>query len=200
MGRPRVYDDNTRSALLRAAEAIVEAGGAGSLSVRAVAHATGTTTRAVYSGFGSKEGLLNALAHRSFELLRDDIQRLPATEDPRHDLMEAALSVFRPMAIGHPSMFALAFLRAAPDLTFDEATRTVSREGYDLLRAIVQRLADADLLGGRTVDAATAEFNAMCQGLAATELRNPAMVGDDPPRVWRAAFTTLLDGFRSPVE
>jgi AcrR family transcriptional regulator len=104
MGRPRVHDDNTRRALLDAAEAIVESGGPGALSVRAVADATGTTTRAVYSGFGSKEGVLHALAERCFEILRDDIARLPSTDDPGRDLVKAALDVFRPMVIEHPSL------------------------------------------------------------------------------------------------
>jgi hypothetical protein len=63
----------------------------------------------------------------------------------------------------------------------------------------VQRLADAGLLGGRTVDAATLEFNAMCQGIAVAELHNSVLFGDDPVGVWRAAFATLLDGFRTPV-
>ena len=71
MGRPRLHDDATREALLGAAEALVEAGGPGALSVRAAADTIGTSTRAVYSIFGSKEGLLSALAQRSFELLRD---------------------------------------------------------------------------------------------------------------------------------
>ena len=63
----------------------------------------------------------------------------------------------------------------------------------------MQRLADADLLGGRTVDAATLEFNAMCQGLAASELHNSSLFGSDPTGVWRAAFETLIHGFRTPL-
>src|SRR6516165_7728964 len=102
MGRPREHDETTREALLVAAEAIEEQGGTAALSVRAVADAIGTSTRAVYSTFGSKDGLLNALAQRSFELLRDSIGRLPETDDPTVDLVNAAVDVFRPMAIEHP--------------------------------------------------------------------------------------------------
>ena len=69
MGRPTRHDDATRAALLIAAERLVETSGPGALSVRAVADQIGTTTRAVYSTFGSKEGLLASLAQRSFELL-----------------------------------------------------------------------------------------------------------------------------------
>jgi AcrR family transcriptional regulator len=199
MGRPRQHDETTREALLAAAETIVEQNGTGAVSVRAVADAIGTSTRAVYSTYGSKEGLLVALAERAFALLRDDIARVPVTDDPAQDLVDAAVRVFRRMAIDHPSMFALAFLRAVPDLHLNEQVRMTGREGMLLLRARIQRLADAGLLGGRDVGEATMQFNAMCQGLAATELRNPDLLGPDPERAWRAAFETLLGGFRSPM-
>jgi AcrR family transcriptional regulator len=168
--------------------------------VRRVADAIGTTTRAVYSGFGSKEGLLNALAQRCFDLLRDAITVLPETSDPARDLIDAAIKVFRPMAIEHPSMFALAFLRAVPDLKFNETTHAAAREGLLLLRQRVQRLADSGLLGGRDVALTTAQFNAMCQGMAATELRNAAFLGRNPTRAWRSAFEALVNGFAIPTQ
>jgi len=199
VGRPREHDDETREALLAAAERIVESAGPAALSVRGVADAIDTTTRAVYSVFGSKEGLLNALAQRSFVLLRDAMSVLPETSDPARDLIGAAVNVFRPMAIEHPSMFALAFLRAAPDLELDEDTRAASRAGLLLLRQRVQRLADAGRLGGRDVTMATAQFNALCQGMASTELRNPEFLGRNPAKGWRSAFEALVTGFETPA-
>ena len=69
MGRPREHDQATATALLDMAERAVEADGLAALSVRAVAADTGTTTRAVYSLFGSKDGLVVALGVRAYELL-----------------------------------------------------------------------------------------------------------------------------------
>jgi AcrR family transcriptional regulator len=199
MGRPKQHDDTTREALLAAAENLVEQRGAGALSVRAVADEIGTSTRAVYSTFGSKDGLLGALAKRSFDMLRDAIAELPRTNDPARDLVQAALMVFRPMAVEHPSLFRIAFLRAAPDVELGPEVSDAARAGYELLTERVQRLADADLLGGRDVQAATREFNAMCFGMAVTELLNPTQLGPDPQRAWCAAFQTLINGFRAPA-
>ena len=199
MGRPKQHDDATREALLAAAETLVDRGGTGALSVRAVADEIGTSTRAVYSTFGSKDGLLTALATRSFDLLRDAIAELPQTKDPARDLVEAALTVFRPMAVQHPSLFGIAFLRAAPDVSLGPEAGAAARAGYELLTERVARLADADLLGGRDPQTATREFNAMCFGMAVTELLNPTQLGPDPERAWRAAFETLISGFRTPV-
>jgi AcrR family transcriptional regulator len=197
MGRPRQHGDATREALLAAAEDLVERGGPSALSVRAVADEIGTTTRAVYSTFGSKEALVAALAKRSFEMLRDAIEDLPRTDDPVRDLIEAALTVFRPMAIEHPSLFRIAFLRAAPDVELGPDVGFAARAGYELLTERVKRLADAELLGGRDVQAATRQFNAMCFGMAVTELMNPAQLLPDPEQAWRAAFETLISGFRA---
>jgi AcrR family transcriptional regulator len=199
MGRPKQHDDATREALLAAAELLVERGGVGALSVRAVADEIGTSTRAVYSTFGSKEGLLAALAKRSFDMLHDAIAELPHTKDPARDLVRAALTVFRPMAVEHPSLFQIAFLRAAPDVPLGPDVAEAAQAGYELLGERVQRLADADLLGGRDPQVATREFNAMCFGMAVTELLNPTQLGSDPQRAWRAAFETLINGFRTPV-
>ena len=199
MGRPKQHDEATRDALLAAAEQLVEQGGTGALSVRAVAEEIGASTRAVYSTFGSKEGLLAALAKRSFDMLRDAIAGLPHTADPASDLIQSALTVFRPMAIEHPSLFRIAFLRAAPDVEMGPDVADAARSGYELLTERVQRLAESGLLGGRDVEEATREFNALCFGMAVTELLNPAQLEPDPERVWRAAFDTLISGFRAPA-
>jgi len=199
MGRPKQHDEATREALLAAAENLVERGGTGALSVRALADEIGSSTRAVYSTFGSKEGVLAALAKRSFELLRDAIDELPRTKDPARDLVQAALTVFRPMAVEHPSLFQIAFLRAAPDVPLGPDVADAASAGYELLTQRVNRLADADLLGGRDAQSATNEFNAMCFGMAVTESLNPARLGPDPEQTWRAAFETLLSGFRTPI-
>jgi AcrR family transcriptional regulator len=108
VGRPREHDDLTALALLDAAERLVAADGIEALSVRRVAGAVGTTTRAVYSVFGSKDGLVVALGARAFDLLRAAIDLVPATDDPAADLVEAGVGVFRRFVLQHPALFRLA--------------------------------------------------------------------------------------------
>ena len=195
MGRPREHDESTRFALLEAAERLIEAGGPDAVSVRTVADEVGTTTRAVYSLFGSKQGLLVALAGRAFDLLAERITALPVTKDPAGDLVEAGVHVFRHMAVGHPSLFRLAFQRVVPDLP-----RAYSPgDPFGLLCERVARLEEASGLGGRTVDQAANQFNALCEGLANVELRIPGKLGDDPEQAWRDALATLVAGFGVPA-
>ena len=65
MGRPKEHNAATRAALLQAAEQMIATHGMDALSIRGVADAVGTTTRAVYSLFESKAGLLLSLIHIS---------------------------------------------------------------------------------------------------------------------------------------
>lgn len=195
MGRPKEHNEETRLALLDAAERIVANEGPEALSVRAVADAVDVSTRAVYSTFGSKAAMLDALSQRAFEMLFSEISRLPFTEHPDHDLVEAAVRVFRPMAIGHPSLFRLALLRVVPDLEVGQDTRDTSARAFQLLTERFERLEAAGLLVGQDPRSAAITFNALCEGMATTELRMNDRLGQDSEQVWRQAFTVLIAGF-----
>jgi AcrR family transcriptional regulator len=194
VGRPREHDEQRRDALLEAAERIVEGGGLDALSVRRLADEVGTTTRAVYSLFGSKDGLVVALGGRAFELLGAEIEALPQTSDPAADLVDAGAAVFRPFAVGHPSLFRLAVQRTLAPPQLAAGFRAPATEALAGLRARVERLKAAGLLGRRAVRDAVCEFHALCEGLAAVELRGLMPAGREE-RIWRDALTALVRGF-----
>jgi AcrR family transcriptional regulator len=191
MGRPREHDDQTAVALLDAAERLVEAEGAAALSVRRVAHEIGTTTRAVYSVYGSKDALLAALGRRAFEILGREIAHLPATDDPAGDLVEAGVVVFRRFVVVHPSLFRIGFLHTAVTAPAVDGFRPAASDALGGLFARVERVADADLLGGRSIRDAVFEFDALCEGLAVAELRGH-VAGED---IWRDALGVLVRGW-----
>lgn len=199
MGRPKEHDERTALALLDAAEQTIEAGGLHAVSVRGVAHAVGTTTRAVYSLFGSKDGLLVALGARAFAMLGSAVRALPETDDPAGDLVEAGVAVFRGFVTEHPILFRIGFRRGLvpPELTAQfEAARLDALAG---LVAKVARLERARLLGGRSVEDATRHFDAICEGLAEMELRMELPTGEEE-RIWRDALTALVVGLAIPPE
>ncbi|SRR6266568_3749479 len=196
MGRPREHDEHTAAALLDVAERTIAEHGVGALAVREVAHSAGTTTRAIYSLFGSKDGLLAALAAGGFEMLREGLDAIPVTADPRGDLIDAAL-MFRRFAIGHPALFSICFQHADP------ALRPRYRETATVVFAVLEHrfepLAAAGLLGGRSTLEAATQFHALCEGLAALELRR-SLVAPDRERIWRNAVRALITGFADQVQ
>ncbi len=193
MGRPRRHDEQTRERLLNAAEQSVEADGIDSLTVRGVADAIGTSTRAVYAVFGSKEGLVIALGARGFDLLRRELETLPVTEDPAADLVEAGLKVFRPFVLAHPALFRIGIQRDLPDPALAAGFVVPANAALDGLKARIERLSSAGLLGKRSVGEATWGFHALCEGLAAMELRNHPSPAEGE-RLWRDSLTAMVKG------
>lgn len=197
MGRPRLHDARTASALLDEAERIVESGGLDALTVRRVAAAAGTTTRAVYTAFGSKEALVIALGARGFDLLREALEALPQTADPADDLVEAGVSVFRRFAVDHPTLFRISIQRALPDPSLFAGYVEAAREALVVLHGRIARLEMDGRLGGRSVADAATEFHSLCEGLAAMELRGMLRDGEWE-RIWRDALAALVRGFALP--
>jgi AcrR family transcriptional regulator len=198
MGRPRIHDDATAAALLDAAERIVAADGPDALSLRRVAHQAGTTTRAVYSLFESKEGLLVALGNRAFEMLGSWVNAYPRTQDPAADLVNSIVENFRRWALEHPALFRIAFQRIGelpPHLT--ERFRPARLKALADLVEIVSRA--LGLEGGLTnpeVRDATVTIDALCEGLALLELRD-GLPPDRAEQIWRDAFVALISGMQA---
>ena len=134
--------------LRAAAERIVANGGPAALSVRAVAAEAGTTTRAVYSLFGSKEGLVvDALAQSAFEFLADGVDKLIETADPVADLVAVGVPVFRTLVLEHPALYRIAFQRIAPGLRAGPEVTAARARAHARLHAKIHRVEDAGLLG-----------------------------------------------------
>ncbi|TNM37445.1 TetR/AcrR family transcriptional regulator [Nocardioides albidus] len=191
MGRPRSHGHDTAEALLDAAERIAQAEGLPAVSVRRVADATGTSTRAVYSVFGSKDGLVVALATRGFELLAADVAAQPSTDDPMEDAVRAGAESFRRFATGHPALFRIAFRDGAVDPEVAAGFDRARRGALGQLVGLLDRACAHAGLATSGAEAAWA-FHAMCEGLASLELRGS--LGDDPAARWVACLRTVMRG------
>ena len=194
MGRPKEHDEHTAEALLASAERIIERDGADGLSVRGVADDVGTTTRAVYALFGSKSGLLRAVARRAFERMDTRLGRLRLTDDPAGDLVEAGVRVFRRFASEQPALYRLAVQRLGDDIDVRSGSRVAAGAALLHLDELVARLPGAPTTRtGSGVSSMTLEFHAMCEGLAALELRGMLPRGREE-RIWRDGLSALARG------
>jgi AcrR family transcriptional regulator len=183
------------------AEELVAEGGASAFSVRAVAERAGTSTRAIYSLFGSKEGLLvDALAHDAYAFLADGMDDSVETDDPASDLVEMGVSVYRQLVLEHPALFRIAFQRIVPDFRAGPELTEARERALSRLLAKVQRVADAGRLDSISVRDGAVAFNAMCEGLANSELRGTTLSilpEGDEERAWRDALSALVRGFNA---
>lgn len=185
-----MHGEQTRLALLGAAEAIVARDGVAALSVRGVAEAVGTSTRAVYTVFGSKEALVRGLATHAFELLMQAVDAIPLTENPLADIHAGIVFGFRPFVVQHPDLFRLAmqWSPATPDAGVIEASATAMSR----LELRIERAQAAGLLPDRSSRELACELAAVSNGLAGLELWGTP--GDVYDHIWNDALDDILRG------
>lgn len=95
-----------RAALLDAASEMLMRGGPDSISLRKLAAKVGTSTMAVYTAFGGKDGLITALFNEAFDRLAAAQNAVPRSPEPLHWL-EGLSHAYRRFALDNPSYYAL---------------------------------------------------------------------------------------------
>jgi AcrR family transcriptional regulator len=193
MGRPREHDEATRLTLLDAAERLLSETGPDAVSVRAVADAAQTTTRAVYSVFGSKAGLLDALGVRLFTVLAEAIDAQPRSADPVANLVGASVQGFRAVMLAHEPLYRLVF---GTPLPADGEADAAGTAAFARLEALVKELLSDSATQREIADAALA-VHALTEGLAAVELRGALGTPRQARRIWVASITALAVGWRT---
>ena len=193
MGRPREHDARTAQALLDAAETIVARGGLDALSVRGVADQAGTTTRAIYSLFGSRAGLISALGARAFDLLGAYVAALPYTPDAAGDLVEAGVLGYRRLVSEHPVLVQLGVQQPPTETEQRNQIRDAARLAWVNLHERVSRLEHQGQLRTMDVPTAATAFHALCEGLGALEIRG-LLPREHAEQQWRASLTALVAG------
>lgn len=195
MPRPRQHSDQTREALLEAAERLAIDRGLDAIGVRAAATAAGTTTRAVYTLFGSREELVQALAERAFELLVAQVDAVPLTGDPERDLVESSVRGFRRFVLDHPQLYRLFFAGDRPAWSLSANSRAAASASHAQLMGFVERARSGGRKGPRSTAELTLIWNSLCSGLALREVCG-GMPVDQAERIWREALTALWAGLQ----
>ena len=119
--------------------------GAAELTLRRVAGLAGSSTMGIYSCFGGRTGMLEAIYRRGFELLRDAITAPgPVTADPGRAIIAMA-TAYRGFALGNPALYALMFERPLPG--FDPPPRLRSWALNLTFTPLVEQVARAQAAG-----------------------------------------------------
>lgn len=109
-----------RERLLAGAAEVLATDGVAALTVRRVVEAAGRSTMCVYTKFGSRGGLMNAVYQQAADSLYAVLERARPVEG------SAALglaSAYRRFALANPGAYALVFDQDLPALGIDESLR-----------------------------------------------------------------------------
>ncbi|UJW28721.1 TetR/AcrR family transcriptional regulator [Saccharothrix sp. AJ9571] len=105
----------TRERFLQAAIQVLAEQGVAGMTLRTIAATADTSTVVVYSRFGGRAGMLQALYQRAFEQLGAVFAALPpGSDDHEQDVLELALA-YRRFALENPPRYAFMFERPVAD-------------------------------------------------------------------------------------
>jgi len=164
--------DERRQQVLEAAARLLAEEGPHGLSLRRVAAEAGGSTQIVYTLFGGKAGLADALYAEGFDRLaatmRGALEAAPPSGDPER--LVAVGRAYWSFALAEPSFFAVMFGRAIAGFTPTRLTRAQGREcTFGQVVAEVQACLDAGTLVATSAD----ELARLCwltvHGLASLE-------------------------------
>lgn len=129
--------ETTKERLVAAASDLLDAGGQGAVTLRAVAEVVGVSHNAPYRHFLDRSALLAAVAGRDFDRLRQAFQtNADGPQDARLSL-RAALMVIIAYAQEHPARYRLLF--SDPNLVSDGDLEVAAFGSFQAFAAIVQQ-------------------------------------------------------------
>lgn len=172
--RGEAHGDTLRVALLDAAGALLHAEGPQALTTRRLADAVGTSTQAIYTLFGGKEGLVlamyRAMYREGFDRLEQCLADVPVSAQPPDYLLGLGRA-YRTAALRSPHYYDVMFGRPVPDFEprADDLERSLATQR--VLTGGIVRCIESGML---RADADPAEISAFlwaaAHGLVSLEL------------------------------
>lgn len=186
--------DVVSEAVIQAACRLLSAEGADALTTRRIAAEAGTTTMALYTRFGGKEGIAAAVYAEGFVKLERALARaMKGSSDPVSAIVSGTLA-YRRFGLRHAPYYGVMFQRTVPGFEPDQDSHRVARHSLELLGVQVKRAIDAS---GVELDAAavTLAVWSLCHGLTSLELDRAMPMIADPEDHLEDAIRALLRGY-----
>ncbi len=169
---------NIRAGVIDAAARILADEGLAGLTVRRVADRVNASTKVVYTLFGGKEGLLEAVYLGAFDRLSAEMVGPGALTDPRARVLASART-YRLFALAHPDLYSVMFGEASAGFQPSLESR---RHGWATFKAMRNSLVECrPSMTDQDADFAMRAVWAAMHGVVSLELREilgPAQMSD----------------------
>jgi AcrR family transcriptional regulator len=111
--------------------------GTTALSMRRIAQLVGCSTTVLYTMFGNKQGLIDELYLRGFDMVRQALEAVPRSGHPQEDIY-ALGNAYRNFALTHSTYYAIMFLKIMPEYTPSKENLQLGEKSLQLLVDTVQ--------------------------------------------------------------
>jgi AcrR family transcriptional regulator len=184
--------------LLAAASDLLATAGPDALTVRAIADRAGCSTMGVYTHFGGKDGVVEALFVEGFQRLGTAMASVAVTDDPLADL-RASCASYRRFALDNPTHYIVMFEAHVPGFEPSEESMLHAHATLVQLESRVQRCLDARAIDSAHGDAQEIAYAVWANGhgLMSLELHRIGKRDDYDAR-HRTATATMFAGLTHP--
>ena len=166
----KTHTADLASQLVDVAGRLLAEEGAGALTLRRLAQTAGTSTMAVYTLFGDKQGLLAAMYREGYRRLGAAMAAAADGVDDPLEAMAAYGRAYRRAALANPHLYDLMFGRPVPAFHPDEETQKVADATFRPLVQGVQRCLDAGAFIGDDAERIGFHLWAVSHGMVSLEL------------------------------
>jgi len=193
MGRPRTNDETVRERLVECATELLATRPQESVTVRAVATAAGSSTAAVYSLWGGKDGLIGAVRDKAVTSLYQSLTAVPTSEDPLADIYALA-AAYRRWGREHSHLYSVLFGGAQ---SFEPSGAVGPGDPIRPLIAAIDRAVTDSLLDGEAASIALSVWVTL-HGLVTLELAG-ALDAPTAEAAFRSTIHATLRGWMTPA-
>ncbi|PXY38096.1 TetR/AcrR family transcriptional regulator [Prauserella flavalba] len=195
MPRPKTHDEALRGRLLDRASELLAAEGAKALSLRRLATDVQTSTTAVYSLFGSKPGLVNALYSEGFQRFDERLRSVPRCGDPVEDVVRLGLA-YRDSALAHRRLYSVMFTNAVPGFEPDDQASKLAMNALQPLWDVVADGIAAGVFADVPTEVIAVSSWACAHGLVSLELNETLPREIDFCRAYERSIRANANGWR----
>jgi len=187
-----------RTAVLDAATHLLISKGPAALTVRGIAGEAGCSTKVIYTLFGGKDGLTEALWLDGFARFEQRLLAVPAEADALAAL-RAGIVAYRAYALDEPDYYRVMFQGAVPGFAPSPQAQRAARRTFRLLLTGVRRcLTEGRLRGASAVEITDVLWMAM-HGAVSLELSG-YFDRAEAERRYRLLWSSVLHPFLVPDE
>jgi len=196
MPRPRTHDEALRLTLLDRAGELLSTDGPKALSLRTLAADAGTSTTAVYSLFGGKAELVNAVYLEGFRRFGARLGAVPRSGDPAEDFVQLGLA-YRDSALADPHLYSVMFTGAVPGFEPSPEAGRVARDSLAPLVETVRAAIAAGVFRDVAPEVIAISAWGIVHGLVSLELGGNLPPDLDVAASYETALRAHADGWRA---
>jgi AcrR family transcriptional regulator len=144
--------------------------GPAALTLRRLAAVVGTSTTAVYTLFGDKQGLLDAMYREGFDRLAAALEGADASATDPVERLARQGQAYRAAALASPHLYGLMFNAVVPGFVPDERSLAAAESSYVPLVRSVQRCLDAGAMAGPSAERIALHLWTVSHGFVTLEI------------------------------